>query len=160
MYVGAGVNLLAILSTFGRFLRYFIRLETSEERPPSASAFDVMMSSQRRLASQRYPDTIENPRNRKDDLYNAIIEFCKQEQLCWTSSEVFNGVAANMVRILTDTLWFLDGHQATFRERSCDIPVVFNQFANFNRPELSKHRKRSSGNLSGVCVFVSVYLDL
>ena len=69
---------------------------------------------------------------------------------------MFNGVAANMVRILTDTLWFLDGHQVAFRERSCDIPVVFDQLANFNRPELSKHRKRSSGNLSGVCVCVCV----
>ena len=70
-----------------------------------------------------------------------IIAFFKNEQLCWISSEVLHGVARNTTRLLTDALWFLDGHQATFHDCSCDIPVVFNQFANLNLSELSKHRK-------------------
>ena len=83
-----------------------------------------------------------------------MIAFFKKEQLCWTSTEVDQGVARSTTRMLTDALWFLDGHQATFRDHSCDIPFVFNQFANFNRPELSKHRKRSSVSLSSECVCV------
>ena len=99
------------------------------------------------------PD-IDSPWNRKDELSNALIVFFKKERLCWTSSEVAHGVARNTTRMLTDALWFLDGHQATFRDRSCDIPVVFDQFANFNCPELSKHRKSSSVSLSSECVCV------
>ena len=93
-----------------------------------------------------------SPRNRKDELSNAIIAFFfKMEQLCWTSSEVAHGVARNTTRMLTDALWFLDGHQATFHDRSCDIPVVFDQFTIFNCPELSKYRKRCSVSLSSEC---------
>ena len=154
-YVGAGVNLFAVVSTCRRFVKYFVRLETPEERqPPVQNAFDVLISTQRRLASQQYPNTIEHPWNRKDEFHNVIIDFFKQEKLCWTSSEVVHGVAGNTVRTLTDAMWFLDGHQATFRERSCDIPVVFDQFANFNCPEFSKHRKWSSSSLSSKCVCV------
>ena len=153
--VDAGMSLFTIVSTFGQFLKDFLQLETpTERRPPVQSAFDVLMSSQWQLALQQYPDTIDSPRNRKDKLSNAIIAFFKKERLCWTSSEVAHGVAKNTTKMLTDALWFLDGHQATFCDRSCDIPVVFDQFTNFNCPELSKHRKRSSVSLSSECVCV------
>ena len=75
-----------------------------------------MMSAQRQVSAQQLPPSIEQPRNKKDELYNTLLGFLKKEQLCWTSSEVAHGVAASSVRILTDVLWFLDGHQSTLRE--------------------------------------------
>ena len=74
--------------------------------------------------------------------------------MCWTTSEVSHEVATNALRTLTDVLWFLEGHQTTLRERSCEISVVFDQFAKFNRPELSKHRKRTASSLSTKCTHV------
>ena len=150
--VDAGMSLFTIVSTF---LKYFLLLDTPRERPPPLqSAFDVLTSSQQQLASRQHPDTTDSPRNRKDELSDALMAFFKKERLCWTSSEVANSVARNTTRMLTDALWFLDGNQATFHDRSCDIPVVFDQFANFNCPGLSKHRKRSSVSLSSECVCV------
>ena len=140
---------MALVSCFGPTLRYYVRKEATEPtRQPSVNAFGMMMSAQRQLSAQRFPPSIEQPRNKKDELYNTLLEFLKKEHLCWTPSEVSHGVAASSVRTLTDILWFLDGHQPTLRERSCEIPVVFDQFANFNCPELSKHRKRSTTSLS------------
>ena len=142
---------MALVSCFGPAVRYYIKKEEIEPRQPSGNAFSVMMSAQRQVSAQRLPPSIEQPRNKKDELYNTLLGFLKKEQLCWTSLEVAHGVAACFVRILTDVLWFLDGHQSTLRERSCETPVVFDQFANFNRPELSKHRKRSTSSLSSEC---------
>ena len=120
----------------------------------SLNAFTVMISSQHQICLQQYPSRIDNPRNKKDELHNAVLMSVKQEKMCWTTSEVSHGVAANAVRTLTDVLWFLGGHQTTLCERSCEIPVVFDQFANFNRPELSKHRKRTASSLSSKCTHV------
>ena len=128
-----------------------MKLEAPEQRQPALKAFSLMMSSQQQICSQQYPSPIEHPRNKKEELSNAVLEFFKREKLCWMLSEVAHVVAVNTVRTLTDVLWFLDGHQATFHECSCETRAVFNQFVAFNRPELAKHRKRSSASLSSKC---------
>ena len=55
-----------------------------------------------------------------------------------------------LVRTLCNVLWYIDGRHDTFSSRFCNIPDIFSQFQGFNRPELSKHRKREHANLSGV----------
>ena len=54
-----------------------------------------------------------------------------------------------LVALLRDILWHIDGHHHVFQQRSANIPKVFRQFTHYNTPELSKHRKRRTGNLSG-----------
>ena len=154
-----GVSLIALAASFGHTLKYYVKMEDEVARRPTAAvnAFSVLMSSQRQISNQAgFLAPIENPRNKKEELRNAVLKFFEQEHLCWTPSEVANGVAMNTLRILTDVLWVLDGHQATLRERCCVIPVIFNQFANFNRPELSKQRKRSNSSLSSMCIGVNM----
>lgn len=43
--------------------------------------------------------------------------------------------------------WYIVGRHETLSSRSCDIPEVFSQFQEFNKPELSKHRKHQHSNL-------------
>ena len=58
--VDAGMSLFTIVSTFGRFLKYFLLLETPTDRlPPVQSAFDVLMSSQRQLGWILCMDSVE-----------------------------------------------------------------------------------------------------
>jgi hypothetical protein len=45
-------------------------------------------------------------------------------------------------------LWYIDGHHASLASRSCPVPPFFSRFVGYNKPELSKHRKRSISNLS------------
>ena len=52
------------------------------------------------------------------------------------------------MNILTDSLWYLDGHHQAFEDRSCNIPSDFQSFQGYNRPEGSKHRRRDVTNLS------------
>ena len=52
-----------------------------------------MMSAQARLTSQVHPDHVR-VWNRKDELFNAIIDWLKKEGLSWKMSEAANGTAA------------------------------------------------------------------
>ena len=49
---------------------------------------------------------------------------------------------------LCNILWFMDCYHDVFCSRSCAIHTYFSKFVGLNRPELSKHRKRSISNMS------------
>ena len=49
----------------------------------------------------------------------------------------------------SQTLWYVDGHHEVLKSRACEIPTIFNGFVGYNIPEMSKHRKRQVGNMSG-----------
>ena len=50
----------------------------------------------------------------------------------------------------SDALWYIDGHIEKIElESSRKFPPSFKSLMGFNRPELSKHRKRDIKNLSG-----------
>ena len=51
------------------------------------------------------------------------------------------------VRTLCNALWYIDGHHHTFQEAGCPIPAMFKEFTGYNKPEASKHRKRSAVNM-------------
>ena len=137
-----------LVTSFGRYIKFYVHKESASQCPPSVerpNAFQILMSSQARKSTQTLPSCVAEPRNKKEELHNAIIGFFQAENLAWTPSEVDVGVAATTVKVLTDTLWYIDGHHSKLSERSCDVPVIFQQF----KPEMSKHRKRSMSSLSG-----------
>jgi len=51
------------------------------------------------------------------------------------------------VRTLCNALWYIDGHHHTFLEAGCPIPSMFKEFTGYNKPDTSKHRKRSAANM-------------
>ena len=47
-----------------------------------------------------------------------------------------------------NALWlYIDGHHHTFLVAGCPVPPFFNEFTGYNKPEASKHRKRSAVNM-------------
>ena len=56
--------------------------------------------------------------------------------------------AVNLVKLLTDCLWHIDGHHDMLKKQSCPVPPIFGPFTGYNMPERSKHRKRTTSNLS------------
>lgn len=129
-------------------MKFYVSLnqQAVEPIPALRNACDVLMSQARRDSANIRPNKIAPVKNRKDSLYNAILDWAEEEGLAWKSGEV--GTAANAIHTLQDVLWFLDGHHETLAERCCHVPSVFSSFVGFNRPELSKHKKRSSSSLS------------
>ena len=71
-------------------------------------------------------------RNRKDKLYNSIVAYLDKRELFWMSDEI-HLYGNNLVKLLCDVLWYIDGHHSTLTSRGFQIP---NSFAGFNVPEL------------------------
>ena len=101
-------------------------------------AFEVLMSSQRQLA-HTLPQR-KHPRNKKDELYNDLLTLLEKKGLYFLSSDG-ESAGHNLVRVLTDLLWLIDGHHGTLKDWSCPVPLVFSSFTGYNAPERSKLRK-------------------
>ena len=83
----------------------------STQQPTSGgpNAFHVLMVSQAHQSTQSLPSSFPQPRNKKQELNNAIICFLRMESLSWTPSEVAHRVADNAMIMFTEVLWYNDG---------------------------------------------------
>ena len=106
------------------------------------------MDAQRQLSQKSLPDPIAAPKTNKQRLTNSIISYPDERKCKWHSSEV-SSAGVSLVNALTDTLWFIDGHHHVLTTQGYRVPNIFSQFVGYSKPELSKHRKRQIGNLSG-----------
>lgn len=52
------------------------------------------------------------------------------------------------MNVLTECLWYHDGHHSAFKECCIDIPSDFLGFQGYYKPEASKHRRKEAANLS------------
>ena len=138
-------------SAFGNFLRFYVQqarheLPSAENPPLRRNAFELMMCAQAERASVVLPRKVQ-VRNKKDELFNDILQLIEKEGLVWKASEVDNGTSSNAISTLRDALWYIDGHHQTLSDRSCHVPHIFAGFTEYNNPERSKHKKRSSSPL-------------
>ena len=147
------LSLAPVVVQFGKFLKILVTLRedtvgdgsiTMQSAGPSA--FDVMRQAMHEISRARTP-SLTQERTRKDKLYNAVVENLKNRGLQWRSDEVESS-GVNFVKSLTEVLWYIDGHHATFSSRGYQIPPCFADFQGFNIPEVSKHRKRAACNMS------------
>ena len=150
--VDADMCLAPVVIQFGKFMKLIVTIDTEilpavNTSQGASSAFDVMFSAMREQSKSKVPSLVQE-RHGKDKLYNAIVKNLTQRGLQWRADEV-NCSGINFVKSLCETLWYIDNHHATFFARGCEIPACFAQFQGYNMPELSKHRKRTSGNMSG-----------
>lgn len=106
-----------------------------------------MMSAQKELDKKCMPNSIEDPRTNKQRLWNDIIKFLQERNCKWKSAEV-QSFGSSFVQALTDTLWLIDGQHDVLRRQGYSIPSTFDDFDDYNRPELNKHRKRERGKMS------------
>ena len=129
---------------FGSFIKFIV---TSTEASDS-DADKVSHSKRRRLdvlTEKSFPSYISPEKNKKDKLYNTIVKKLSEKNLGWMDPLKYG---KPFVVDLCNLLWFIDGHHDVFASRSCPIPLFFSTFVGYNRPELSKHRRRSVSNMS------------
>jgi uncharacterized protein YukE len=109
----------------------------------------MLVNSARSLQALSLPTRISQVTNQKQKLHNDVIEFLERRQLKCKQSDVA-GVGNSFLKVMVDTLWFLDGHQHVLCKRGHKIPESLKHFTGYNTPELSKHRKRNLQNLSEI----------
>ena len=129
---------------FGPFLKYHVREQP--QQAPSRNAFSIMMQTSQLLSQPRLPTSITE-RNKKDKLYNDFLKQLEDDDVTFPSSELTSG--KSYIRAMVDCLWYLDSHHDVLNKQSCPIPAYFIRYNGYSTPELSKHRKRDSSNLSG-----------
>lgn len=95
----------------------------------------------------RLPPLVAEPKNKKNVLRNDVIGHLSGLGLKWSGIDVLSA-GEILVTSLTNSLWFIDGQNEVLNGRSFSIPGCFKRFSGCNRPDLSKHRKRTQENMS------------
>ena len=86
-------------------------------------------------------------RNKKDKFFNDIISFLSRHGAFFNDSSELKS-AKKLVHILRDILWYVNSHHHVFQNRALALPSIFSCFTGYNTPQLSKHRKRLTCNIS------------
>ena len=71
-----------LVASFGKFIKFYVRKDSSQS-PHSVgqpNAFQILMASQARRSTQTLPSYVAEPRNKKEELHNAIIAFFLSEK--------------------------------------------------------------------------------
>uniref|UniRef100_A0A1X7SEY3 Uncharacterized protein n=1 Tax=Amphimedon queenslandica TaxID=400682 RepID=A0A1X7SEY3_AMPQE len=127
----------SVCSMFGSFVKFVVTVDLLE---------CGLQSKQLRLESEPsngLPAFLKE-KTRKDRLYNEIVKFLANNNVGWCDPEFGKPFICDLCNVL----WYVDGHHEVLASRSCPIPSLFKSFVGFNKPELSKHRKRSISNMS------------
>ena len=141
------VELIQAVSTFGPYLKYVVVKDTVDA-PPPRSACDVLMNAQRSLCQPKLPSKITRERlTKKELLFNDVIDFLQSQDLSWPGTDAAEGAGKKFVACLVDCLWYLDGRKHVLEKQGCKFPNFMCAFEGYNKPEASKHRKRSIENM-------------
>lgn len=128
----------------GHFIEFVVdEKQQSTETSTMSNAFTIMMATQR--SNRHLPSQLEE-HTKKITLRNDILKWLGNNELGWSLDECnYQGEA--FVAALANTLWELDGHHNSLKDRGCPIPILFEHFEEYSKPEKSKHRKRTLQNL-------------
>ena len=141
--VDLNLPVVPVINSFGHFLKFAVE---SANNGDSMSTAQVTSSDAAAATADLFFIESVRERNKKDKLCNSIIHFFKSRNAFVKESEVH--LTKKLVLLLRDIFWHIDGHHHVFEQRAIAIPSVFNEFNRFNTSELSKHRKRLTGNIS------------
>ena len=109
--------------------------ESSSSDSSRPNAFQILMSSQRRVLLPKKVDT-----SRADQrMYNDIIDLLVSWNIGWMPDTV-ETVGKNCVKVLSKALWYLDPHHGQFRDRSLALPACFEKFQGYNDWKRKKER--------------------
>ena len=136
---------------FGKYIKFVI---TPPDRPAvqeglqARDAFRMMMEVQQHLSVL---NKVCNERTGKDRLRNTIIDLLDRKRVGWTAAYV-QTTGNRFVELLTDVLWYLDGHTATLEGRRLSVPGLFSDLTGFNKPESHGHT-RAPMEASKLCTY-------
>lgn len=128
--VDTDLIVLPVVSSFGRFLKYHVECCEDSLR-----------------VELEVPGPSVNVRNKKDLLYNDLISLFLSLNSVFAEEEI-KVEGKMLLTTLRDILRYIDGYHSIFAERAIAVPKLFQQFIKYNVPEVSKHRKRRTGNIS------------
>lgn len=103
--------------------------DSSSSDSSKPNAFQILMSSQRRILLPRKVDS-ETPKA-DQRMYNDIIDLLASWNIGW-SPDTVETVGKKCVKVLCGALWYLDPHHSRFRDRSIAIPTSFEKFHGYN----------------------------
>ena len=83
---------------------------------------NVLMASPARC-NACYPKKLELVKNRKDELFNDLVDFLHANKLVGKEES-----SLNFVSVLCNCLWTIDGHQDTMTARFCPFHQRLNHF--------------------------------
>lgn len=139
VHVDTNFPLVAVVPSHGKYLQFKVNSSSSNH-----------IDSLEELGSHKDLSFIPpiNARNRKDSLYNRVIQFFNDMVVGGGFLNEEMPLCKTLVKCVRDIFWYLDGHHYIFERISKPISSSFNCFSGYNVPELSKHRKRLTRNLS------------
>ena len=142
--VDLNLNVIHVISLFGKFVKYFVEDEFAADY--ESEVVDIAgQESLENNSSCMYVEPVRQ-RNKKDKLYNDLTDLLKKYNASFRDDEVHLG--KQLVTTLRDILWHIDGHHYVLAQRATAVPEFFSSFTKYNMPELSKHRKRVTRNIS------------
>ena len=130
---------------FGKYLKYLIQSPTKRANNATQSvslprnAFQVLLDSSHLTVV--LPNKVTSPHTARDELKSSVIDFLKDNNLGWSAAYV-KACGDRFVEILTEALWYLDGHQSTLDARCLSLPSLFSRFSGFNKPESRGHKRK------------------
>lgn len=124
--------------SFGKHLKFVIRPkeEAVMATGTARDAFQVMRNVQ---LAKHVPKKMTERTNR-DKLKNKFIDFLNEEGVGW-SADCVETTGKKFVGVMTDILWYLDGHEKTLMDRGITVPSLFAGFSGFNKPESHGHKR-------------------
>ena len=121
--IEVSVNLDRAVQIFGTFLKYCVVQIPSQPVIATKNAFTILMQSQKALQQRSKLPSKKQFHNKKDALFNDLIDYLDQNKLYFTSEA--DTLGANLIRALCDLLWCIDGHHDTLMPRSKSFFKVY-----------------------------------
>ena len=133
VHVDTDLPLVAIIPSHGKYLQFKVNLSNIRVSEDLVIQKDLLFIA------------LIHERNRKDSLYNRIVQFFDASSVGLLDEEIL--LSKKLVTCLRDIFWYLDGHHHVFERINKPISS-FDCFVGYNVPELSKHQKRLTKILS------------
>ena len=131
-------------------------VKKKDTRPSIPNAFDKIMNTASQLSVQEKI----SERNNYEKLRNELVSYLNEKSLGWSKS-IVETTGKTFVECLTSLLWHITCHHEYFREKSLDIPLIFQKYKNFDnyaakhksKPQLSSEKLSTSlDSLSGFLI--------
>lgn len=134
VHVDTDLPLIAIIPSYGKYLQFKVDLLNISVPEDHDVQDDLSFISSIR------------ERNKKDALFNKVVQFFNASSVGLFEEELPLG--KKLVTCLRDIFWYLNGHHHIFERINKPLSPSFSSFIGYNVPELSKHWKRVTKNVS------------
>lgn len=127
----------------GRYITFCLKspnVNVSDDSIPSRSqavrtnTFSLMMEIHR---DKIYlPRRDEFPTTGKNKVKNSIIDWMEKNEMFFFKQSASSS-GKKLVQVIQDTFWYIDGRNHTLANQGDGVPIIFEQYLGFKKPEIS-----------------------